>query len=66
MKRLERAVERFCVLSAGALALLMGGVSCALLSSAGLSGVWYAVGALCAAYAGMIVVTFVSAALTRA
>ena len=66
MRRLQNALEKFCVLSAGALALLTGGAACALLSVAGLSGVWYAVGALCGAYAGAIVFTFVRAALSRA
>ena len=66
MRRLQNALGKFCVLAAGGLALLMGGASCALLSSAGLSGVWYAVGAMFGAYAGAIVFTFVRAALSRA
>ena len=66
MKRFRKAVGRFCVFVAGALAVLTGGVSCALLSASHLSGVWYAVGALCAAYAATIVFTFVRTGLSRA
>ena len=66
MRRLEKAFGKFCVLSAGALALLTGGASCALLLSAALPGVWYAAGAMCAAYAGAILFTFVRGALSRA
>ena len=65
MKRFRKAVGKFCVLAAGLLALLTGGTAGALLSAAKLSPVWYAVGALCAAYAAMILFTFVRSGLSR-
>jgi|GEM_PF-4197482 len=65
MKRFEKAVGKFCVLAAGTLALLAGGLSCALLTASHLFGVWYAVGVVCAAYAATILFTFVRSGLIR-